>query len=41
MFGSDQLHTGLHGSDSYLSAECEIRFFFPEGKLELRYTPIL
>ena len=30
-YGHDQTRNGLHGSDSYLSAEREIKFVFPEG----------
>ena len=30
-YGHDQTRNGLHGSDSYLSAEREIKFIFPEG----------
>lgn len=37
-YGHDQTRNGLHGSDSYLSAEREIKFIFPEGKCELFYS---
>ena len=30
-YGHDQTRNALHGSDSYLSAEREIKFVFPEG----------
>lgn len=32
-YGYDQTRNGLHGSDSYLSAEREIKFIFPEGNV--------
>lgn len=36
-YGHDQTRNALHGSDSYLSAEREIKFFFPEGTLTYKY----
>ena len=30
-YGTDQAHNAVHGSDSFLSAEREIKFMFPEG----------
>ena len=35
-YGHDQTRNGLHGSDSYLSAEREIKFIFPEGTSKQR-----
>lgn len=34
IYGSDDQRNGLHGSDSYASAEREIRFFFPDSIVE-------
>ncbi len=34
-YGHDQTRNGLHGSDSYHTAEREIRFMFPEGVYSL------
>lgn len=33
LYGTDELRNGLHGSLSISSAEKEIRFIFPEGKM--------
>lgn len=33
IYGTDDLRNGLHGSLSISSAEREIRFMFPEGKM--------
>lgn len=32
IYGTDDQRNALHGSDSYSSAEREIRFFFPDSK---------
>ena len=32
VYGTDDQRNALHGSDSYTSAEREIRFFFPDSK---------
>ena len=37
-YGTDQTRNALHGSDSYLSAEREIKFMFPESKLGSHYN---
>ncbi|KAK2154406.1 hypothetical protein LSH36_269g05066 [Paralvinella palmiformis] len=34
IYGTDDQRNGLHGSDSYSSAEREIRFFFPDSIVE-------
>ena len=34
LYGTDDQRNGLHGSDSYSSAEREIRFFFPDSVVE-------
>lgn len=34
IYGTDDQRNGLHGSDSYSSAEREIRFFFPDSVVE-------
>ncbi|ELU16784.1 hypothetical protein CAPTEDRAFT_177417 [Capitella teleta] len=34
LYGTDQQRNGLHGSDSYTSAEWEVRFFFPDSIVE-------
>jgi len=34
IYGTDDQRNGLHGSDSYASAEREIRFFFPDSIVE-------
>lgn len=36
-YGTDQTQNALHGSDSYLAAEREIRFMFPEGEWLLHW----
>jgi len=33
VFGTDDEQNAVHGSESTASAEREIRFFFPDGKL--------
>jgi len=33
VFGTDEEHNAVHGSDCSTSAEREIQFFFPDGEL--------
>lgn len=34
IYGTDDQRNALHGSDSFTSAEREIRFFFPDSIIE-------
>ena len=34
IYGTDEQRNGVHGSDSYSSADREIRFFFPDGEFQ-------
>lgn len=44
IYGTDDQQNGFHGSDSFSSAEREIRFFYPEGNTDTinidQYPPI-
>ena len=40
-YGTDQTRNALYGSDSYLSAEREIKFMFPESELGITELAIV
>ena len=37
LYGTNEQRNAVHGSDSAVSAEREIRFFFPNCKFKIRY----